>query len=142
MGPKNSKKSKKCKKCMINNGHHPKDGPRRRSRSSWGGPGAILRGSWGGPGGSGAAPGGISGAFWGAKIGANSESAIRSNKRQKREARAAESNCESENKLKGIRATRTGSIRTNHIDCGFDSFFGWPHLLPAGPCQALKHRQA
>ena len=61
-------------------------------------------------GGSGAAPGGISEAFWRAKIGANSESAIRSNKKQKREARAAESNCESENKLKGIRATRTGSI--------------------------------
>ena len=84
---------------MINNGHHPKDGPRRRSRSSWGIPGAILRGSWGGPGGSGAAPGGISEAFWGAKIGANSESAIRSIKEQQREAGAAERNKESQNKL-------------------------------------------
>ena len=26
-----------------------------------------------------------------------------------------------------------GSIRTNHIDSGFDSFFGWPHLGSAGP---------
>ena len=94
-----SKKFKKFKKCMINNGHHPQDGPRRRSRSSWGGPGAILRGSWGGPGGSGAAPGGISEAFWGAKIGANSESAIRSIKEQQREAGAAERNKESQNKL-------------------------------------------
>ena len=86
---------KNAKKCLINKGH----GPRRRSRSSWGGPGAILRGSWGGPGGSGAAPGGISEAFWGAKIGANSESAIRSDNKQRSEARAAERNTESQNKL-------------------------------------------
>ena len=50
-------------------------------------------------GGSGAAPGGISEAFWRAKIGANSESAIRSIKEQQREAGAAERNKESQNKL-------------------------------------------
>jgi hypothetical protein len=96
VGSKKFKKiAKNANKCLINNG----DGPRRRSRSSWGGPGAILRGSWGGPGGSGAAPGGISEAFWGAKIGANSESAIRSDNKQRSEARAAERNTESQNKL-------------------------------------------
>ena len=61
--------------------------------------GPFPRRSWGGPGGSGAAPGGISDAFWGAKIGANSESAIRSIKEQQREAGAAERNKESQNKL-------------------------------------------
>ena len=92
VGSKKFKKFKNIQKMV-------QDGPRRRSRSSWGGPGAILRGSWGGPGGSGAAPGGISDAFWGAKIGANSESAIRSIKEQQREAGAAERNKESQNKL-------------------------------------------
>ena len=72
--------------------------------------GEVLGPSWEGLGvawkGSGAAPGGI----LGAKISANSESAIRSNKKQRREARAAESHCEVENKLSGIRATRIWSI--------------------------------
>ena len=92
MEPSWLKKIQKIEIGAIKNGHHPQDFPRRVSRSSWGGLGAILRGSWGGPGGSGAAPGGISEAFWGAKIGANSESAIRSIKEQQREAGAAERN--------------------------------------------------
>ena len=32
-------------------------------------------------------------------------------------------------------------MRTNHIDSGFDSFFGWSHSRPGAPCKSLKPLQ-
>ena len=111
MEPSSLTKIEKSEKSTIKNGDYPQDGSRRGSRSSWGGLGAILGGSWGGLEGVWGGPGGGHfGSVLGAKISANSESAIRSNKKQRREARAAESHCEVENKLSGIRATRIWSI--------------------------------
>ena len=41
-----------------------------------------------------------------------------------------------------IRATGEKSMRTNHIDSGFDSFFEWRDAICADPDQALKPLQA